>query len=346
MRAALRTNDSRSTAALWSRSELAAADARVVGDACGWLGGMKALHYDRFGGLDQFSVGELPDPHIGPDTLLVKVVAAGINPVDYKVREGYLKGVIDTMFPVVPGWDVAGVVVSPGLDTPEFATGDEVLAYVRADVVHGGTLAELVAVPVRTAANKPASVSFEDAAALPLAGLTALQSVRRSGLKAGDAVLVHAAAGGVGSFATQLAVMAGARVVGTAGPANHDYLRGLGAEPVPYGERLVAAAKGLVPDGFDVVLDYVGGAAMDATRELVKPGASVVSITDGRAASEFGGQAIWVRPSSEDLAELVSLVAQSKLTVSIAEVFDLDHAVDAYRLLEAGHTRGKIVVRM
>ncbi|MGV8850758.1 MAG: NADP-dependent oxidoreductase [Propionibacteriaceae bacterium] len=307
---------------------------------------MKALHYDRFGGLDQLSVGELPDPHIGPDTLLVKAVAAGINPVDYKVREGYLKGLIDTVFPVVPGWDVAGVVVSPGLDTPEFAAGDEVLAYARVDVVHGGTLAELVAVPVRTAAHKPASVSFEDAAALPLAGLTALQSVRRSGLKAGDAVLVHAAAGGVGSFATQLAVLAGARVVGTAGPANHDFLRGLGAEPVPYGEGLVAAAKALVPDGFDVVLDYVGGAAMDATRELVKPGASVISITDGRAASEFGGQAIWVRPSSEDLAELVSLVSQGKLTVSIAEVFDLDHAVDAYRLLEAGHTRGKIVVRM
>lgn len=307
---------------------------------------MKGLHYDRFGGLDQLRVGELSDPHIGPDTMLVKVVAAGINPVDYKVREGYLKDLIDTAFPVVPGWDVAGVVVRPGLDTPEFATGDEVVAYARGDVVHGGTLAELVAVPVRTAAHKPASVSFEDAAALPLAGLTALQSVRRSGLTAGDAVLVHAAAGGVGSFATQLAVLAGARVVGTAGPANHDYLRGLGAEPVPYGEGLVAAAKALAPDGFDVVLDYVGGAAMDATRELVKPGASVVSIADGRAASEFGGQAIWVRPSSEDLTELVGLVAEGKLTVSLADVFDLDHAVDAYRLLEAGHTRGKIVVRV
>lgn len=313
---------------------------------CGWLESMKALHYDRFGGLDQLRVGELPDPHIGPDTLLVKVVAAGINPVDYKIRQGYLQGLIDTVFPVVPGWDVAGVVVRPGLDTPEFAAGDEVLAYARADVVHGGTLAELAAVPVRTAAHKPASVSFEDAAALPLAGLTALQSVRRSGLKAGDAVLVHAAAGGVGSFATQLAVLARARVVGTAGPANHDYLRGLGAEPVPYGDELVAAARELVPDGFDVVLDYVGGAAMDATRELVKPGASVISITDGRAASEFGGQAIWVRPSSEDLAELVGLVADGKLTVSVAEVFDLDHAVDAYRMLEAGHTRGKIVVRV
>lgn len=307
---------------------------------------MRALHYDEFGGIEKFTIGELPDPHVGPDTMLVKVVAAGINPVDYKLREGYLNGLIDTIFPIVPGWDVAGVVVRPGLDTPEYGVGAEVLAYARADVVHGGTIAELAPVPVRTATRKPPSVSFEEAAALPLAGLTALQSVRRSGLKAGDTVLVHAAAGGVGAFATQLAVLAGARVIGTASPANHDFVRSLGAEPVSYGPDLVSAAKALVPGGFDVVLDYVGGAAMDATRDLVKPGASVVSITDGRAASEFGGQAIWVRPSSEDLAELVGLVADGKLTVTIAEVFDLDHAVDAYRLLEAGHTRGKIVVRM
>ena len=307
---------------------------------------MKALHYDRFGELDVLQVGEVPDPHIGPDSLLVKVVAAGLNPVDYKLRQGHLEGLIDTVFPAVPAWDVAGVVVRPGLDTPEFAAGDEVLAYARKDVVQGGTLAELVSVPVRTAAHKPAAVGFEQAAALPLAGLTALQSVRRSGLKAGDAVLVHAAAGGVGSFATQLALLAGARVVGTAGEGNHDYLRSLGAAPVAYGEGLAARARELEPDGFDVVLDYVGGEAMDVTGALLKRGGSVVSITDGRAASQFGGQSIWVRPSSDDLAELVGLVADGRLQVNIAEVFDLDHAVDAYRALERGHTRGKIVVRM
>lgn len=290
------------------------------------------------------TVGEVPDPHIGPDTMLVKVVAAGINPVDYKVREGYLAGLIDTIFPAVPGWDVAGVVVRPGLDTPEFAAGDEVLAYARADVVHSGTLAELVAVPVRTAARKPAAVSFEDAAALPLTGLTALQSIRRSGLREGDAVLVHAAAGGVGAFATQLAVLAGARVVGTAGPANHEFLRSLGAEPVAYGEGLVAAARAVAPDGFDVVLDYVGGAALDVTPDLLRPGGSVVSIADGRAASEFGGQYVWVRPDRDDLAELAGLVADGRLRVHLSAVYDLEHAVDAYRALESGHTRGKIVV--
>lgn len=290
------------------------------------------------------TVGEVPDPHIGPDTMLVKVVAAGINPVDYKVREGYLAGLIDTIFPAVPGWDVAGVVVRPGLDTPEFAAGDEVLAYARADVVHSGTLAELVAVPVRTAARKPAAVSFEDAAALPLTGLTALQSIRRSGLREGDTVLVHAAAGGVGAFATQLAVLAGARVVGTAGAANHEFLRSLGAEPVAYGEGLVAAARAVAPDGFDVVLDYVGGAALDVTPDLLRPGGSVVSIADGRAASEFGGQYVWVRPDRDDLAELAGLVADGRLRVHLSAVYDLEHAVDAYRALESGHTRGKIVV--
>jgi len=305
---------------------------------------VRALHYNEFGGPDVMRVGEVPDPHIGPDTMVVKVVAAGINPVDYKVREGYLAGLIDTVFPAVPGWDVAGVVVRPGLDTPEFAAGDEVLAYARADVVHSGTLAELVAVPVRTATPKPASVSFEDAAALPLTGLTALQSIRRSGLGEGDTVLVHAAAGGVGAFATQLAVLAGARVVGTAGPANHEFLRSLGAEPVAYGEGLVAAARAVAPDGFDVVLDYVGGAALDVTPDLLRPGGSVVSIADGRAASEFGGQYVWVRPDRDDLAELAGLVSDGRLRVHVSAVYDLDHAADAYRALESGHTRGKIVV--
>jgi NADPH2:quinone reductase len=249
------------------------------------------------------------------------------------------------VFPVVPGWDVAGVVVRTGLDAPEFAVGDEVLAYVRKDFVHGGTLAELVEVPVRTAAHKPASLSFEEAAALPLAGLTALQTVRRSGLDTGSTVLVHAAAGGVGSFAVQLAVMAGARVIGTAGQANHDYLRTLGAEPVSYGDGLVASARALVPAGFDVILDYVGGQAVDTVPDLLRPGGTVVSIADGRVTA-LGGTYAWVRPSSSDLAELAALAAAGLLLVAVSEIFDLDHAAEAYAALEGGHTRGKIVVRV
>ncbi|HEY0186951.1 MAG TPA: NADP-dependent oxidoreductase [Cellulomonas sp.] len=306
---------------------------------------MKAVEYSQFGGADVLRVvDDRPEPHIGPDSVLVKVVAAGINPVDYKVREGYLRGLIDTDLPAVPGWDVAGVVVRAGLDTPELVEGDEVLAYARKDTVGDGTLAEYVAVPVRTIAKKPAGVTFDQAAALPLTGLTALQSVRRSGLGAGSTVLVHAAAGGVGSIATQLAARAGARVVGTASPGNHDFLREIGAEPVSYGEGLVAGARALAPGGFDVILDYVGGPAMDTVGDLLRPGGTVVSIADPRARTEHGGQYVWVRPDPVGLAELVALVADGALRVEVSQTFDLDHAADAYRALETGHTRGKIVV--
>jgi NADPH:quinone reductase-like Zn-dependent oxidoreductase len=307
---------------------------------------MKAVTYSEFGGAEVLHVTDRPEPHIGPDTVLVKVVAAGLNPVDYKIREGYLEGLLDTRLPAVPGWDVAGVVVQPGLDTPELAAGDEVLAYVRKDTVSDGTLAEYVAVPVRTAAKKPAGLSFEQAAALPLAGLTALQTVRRAGVTAGQTVLVHAAAGGVGSIAVQLAVHAGARVVGTASPRNHDFLRELGAEPVAYGDGLVDAARAAAPDGFDVILDYVGGQAIDTAAELLRPGGTVASITDARARDELGGLYVWVRPDPEGLAEIADLAARGVLRVEVAETFDLDHAADAYRALETGHTRGKIVVRV
>lgn len=305
---------------------------------------MKAVAYEAFGGPDVLQVTDLPEPHVGPDTLVVEVRAVGLNPVDYKVREGYLEGLIDTRFPAVPAWDVAGVVVQAGLDTPEFQVGDEVLAYARKDEVQGGTLAEKVAVPVRTATRKPEGLSFEQAAALPLAGLTALQVVRRSGLGEGSTVLVHAAAGGVGSFATQLAVRAGARVVGTASQGNHDYLRELGAEPVEYGDGLVDAARGLVPDGFDVIIDLVGGDAMDTVPQLLAEGGTVVSITDARARDDFGGQYVWVRPDPEQLAELAALAESGDLRVEVSQTFDLDHAVDAFEALESGHTRGKIVV--
>jgi len=305
---------------------------------------MRAVVYEEFGGADVLRVVDRPEPHIGADAVVVKVAAVSLNPVDYKIREGYLQGVMDVHFPAVPAWDVAGTVVKAGLDTPELQVGDEVLAYARKDVVGDGTLAEYVSVPVRTAAKKPAGLSFEQAAALPLAGLTALQSIRRAGLTEGQTVLVHAAAGGVGSIAVQLAVHAGARVVGTASAGNHDYLRSLGAEPVAYGDGLVEAARAVAPDGFDVVLDYVGGQAVETAPALLRPGGTIASVTDARARDELGGQYVWVRPDTADLAHLADLAARGVVRVEIAQTFDLEHAADAYRALETGHTRGKIVV--
>ncbi|SDT18851.1 NADP-dependent oxidoreductase [Microlunatus soli] len=305
---------------------------------------MRAIAYQEFGSADVLQPTDLPTPHIGPDTLLVKVKAAGVNPVDYKIRQGYLEGLLDVRFPVVPGWDVAGVVEQPGLDTPEFQAGDEILAYARADLVSGGTLAEYAAVPVRTAAHKPAGLSFEQAAALPLAGLTAFQSVRRSGLGASSTVLIHGAAGGVGAFGAQLAVHAGATVVGTASPGNHDFLAGLGVRPIDYHGDLVSAARRIAPDGFDVILDFAGVGAMDTVPDLLKTGGNVTSILDARARDDFGGQYVWVRPDSHDLAELAGLVASGTINVEIAQTFDLEHAADAHRAVESGHTRGKVVV--
>ncbi len=305
---------------------------------------MKALVYSDFGGNDHFEIVERDRPHVGPDTLVVRVVAAGINPVDYKIREGYLRGLFDTRLPVVPGWDVAGIVEQTGLDTPEFAVGDAVLAYARTDVVENGSVAEYMPVPVRTATRKPEGLSFEAAAALPLAGLTALQTLERARVTAGKTVLIHGAAGGVGSFGVQLARLRGARVVGTASERNHDYLRDLGAEPVVYGEGLVPAAHALAPDGFDVIIDFVGGSTLDSTPDLLAQGGVVASIADPRARTEFGGHYIWVRPDAVQLGELARLVADGDLRVEIAATYPLNEGAAAYAELERGHTRGKIVV--
>lgn len=305
---------------------------------------MKALVYSEFGGADRFEITDRELPHIGPDTLLVRVVAAGINPVDYKVREGYLRGLIDTQLPAVPGWDVAGIVEQTGLDTPEFAVGDAVLAYARADVVQHGSVAEYLPVPVRTATAKPEGLSFEKAAALPLTGLTALQTIERTGVREGQTVLIHGAAGGVGSFGVQLARLRGARVVGTASAANHDYLRELGAEPIEYGDGLVDAARALAPEGYDVIIDYAGGTSLDSVPALLAEGGTVISIADARARTEFGGQYAWVRPDAAQLGELAQLAADGTLRVEIAATYPLDEAAAAFTELEQGHTRGKIVV--
>ncbi len=306
---------------------------------------MRAITYSEYGSADVLKLTDIPEPHIGPDVLVIEVKAAGLNPVDYKVREGYLQGLLDAVFPIVPAWDVAGVVLKVGIDTPEFAVGDEVFAYTRKDVLSGGTLAEQVAVPVRTLAHKPRSISFEQAAGVPLTGLTALQSVRRAGVTSGDRVLIHGGAGGVGSFGVQLAVLAGATVVATASAHNHDYLASLGATGIEYGEGLVQRALEASPSGYDVVLDFAGGTSLDGTVALLRDGGRVVSIADARAV-KLGGVNLWVRPNATDLAELAELIDAGKLRVEVAQVFDLADAADAYRALEGGHVRGKVVVRV
>ena len=307
---------------------------------------MRAIAYSKYGHSDVLELVDLPVPKVGPDSVLVAVRAASVNPVDWKVREGYLDGIVDTTFPVVPGWDVAGVVERVGLDTPELQVGDEVYGYVRKDWMHGGTFAQYVAAPVRTLARKPASLSFEEAAAVPLAGLTAFQTIERAGVTAGQTVLVHAAAGGVGQFAVQIAAARGARVIGTASPRNHEHLVALGAEPVAYGDGLVDAVRALAPEGVDGVLDYGTDDLVGTTKALLKPGGAVASIVDAKARDELGGHYVWVRPSTADLDALTALIEAGQVRVDVAQVFDLADAAAAHEASQSQHVRGKVVVRV
>src|SRR5687768_7436112 len=162
--------------------------------------GMKAITYNSYGNPDVLEYGDQPMPKVGPGMVLVKVKAAAVNPVDWKIMAGGLDAIMDLQFPAIPGWDVAGVVESVGIDSRQFKPGDEVISYARKDYVHGGSFAEYIALPERLLARKPASLGWNESAGLPLAGLTAYQVLNRLGLAAGETVLIHGGAGGVGSI--------------------------------------------------------------------------------------------------------------------------------------------------
>lgn len=305
---------------------------------------MRAAIYDNFGGADVLDVREVADPPVGPDTVLVRTKATSVNPVDWKIREGYLQGAYPHHLPIIPGWDVAGVVeaVGPAVQTG-LKVGDEVYGYVRRDDVTFGTAAELVPAPERTLTRKPASLSFEEAAAVPLAGMTAYQALTEAlDVGAGDRVLIHAASGGVGHFAVQIAAALGAEVVATASPRNHDFLRELGASEVvdynagPVSEQLEMPV--------DAVLDLVGGDALTDAPNQVKDTARVASIVDAETVLGMGGRYVFVRPEREHLEALAALADQGKLRVELAETYPLDRIADAHRASEEGHVRGKIAV--
>ncbi|MFI5827947.1 NADP-dependent oxidoreductase [Streptomyces sp. NPDC051578] len=305
---------------------------------------MRAMAYETYGGTEVLAETRLPVPKVAPGEVLVRVKYAAVNPVDWKIMAGGLDALMDVVYPVVPGWDVAGTVERVGIDAPEFAVGDEVIAYARKDYVHGGTFAEFVSVPVRTMAAKPASLDWKQAAGLPLAGLTAYQLLTRLGTGKDDTVLVHGASGGVGSLGVQIARSLGARVIGTASPRNHDRLRELGCEPVAYGDGLADRVRELAPDGVSVVADFVGG-VLDVTRAVLADGGRHASIADHTVIGA-GGQWMWVRPVADDLAELGRLADSGLLTVPVAETFPLAELAAAFELSQAGHTAGKIVIQL
>jgi NADPH:quinone reductase-like Zn-dependent oxidoreductase len=310
---------------------------------------MKAIVYHTYGDESVLQLAEVPDPRISADRALIKVRAAGVNPVDHHVRNGVMDSVLDVQFPVTPGWDVAGVVERVGYLAEGFSEGDEVMGYAVMDFLHHGSYAEYMAAPLRTLVHKPASLSWDQAAALPLAGLTAYQAIKRVGIAPGDTVLAHGAAGGTGSIGIQILQLLGATVIGTASPGNHDFLRSLGAVPVAYGDELHAAVREHAPDGVDVIVDFYGQGSLERTRDLLRAGrtpANMVTVADGRAALAMGAHVIGVQPVADDLQQLADWAASGALIVPVTRRFPLADAAEAQRLSASGHTRGKIVIEV
>jgi NADPH:quinone reductase-like Zn-dependent oxidoreductase len=306
---------------------------------------MRGASYDRFGDESVLQIrADLPEPPVGPDVVLVRAHAAGVNPVDLSIREGYLVGAYPHHLPITPGWDLAGVVEQVGPAVVDFAVGDEVFGYVRRDDVQWGTTAELVPAPQRCLAHKPESLGFAVAGALPLAGLTAYQALTEAlDVGEGDRVLVHRAAGGVGFFAVQIAAALGAHVIGTASPRNHGFLRDAGAAEVL--DYSAGPISGQLSEPVDAVLDLIGGPALGDAPDQVRDPARIASIVDP-VVRDLGGRYVFVRPDQHDLEELGRMADAGQLRVPIAKAFPLEQIADAHRLVAGGHVRGKVVVTL
>ncbi|GAB2802382.1 NADP-dependent oxidoreductase [Streptomyces daliensis] len=305
---------------------------------------MKAITIRHYGDAEALELTERPTPEVAPGEFLVRVKAAGVNPADEKIAIGNLDGIMVTHFPLIPGFEMSGVIEARGFGATEFEIGDEVIGFVLKDWAQNGTYAELVSAPARTLARKPPSWDWPHAACLPLNGLTAHQAIKRVGVGEGDTVLIHGASGGVGTLAVQLAAVRGAHVIGTAGERNHDYLRELGATPVAYGEGLADRVRRLAPEGVDAALDFYGGDAVAVSRKVLKDPARVASVAD-ITAPEQGGQLVWARANADELTEVAALAESGRLSVPVHRSFPLERAADAWRTLhDDSRARGRIVL--
>jgi NADPH:quinone reductase-like Zn-dependent oxidoreductase len=303
---------------------------------------MRAVRYDRFGGIDVLEVREVDPPVPGPDEVLVTVRAAGINPGESKIREGAYAERWPSTFPSGQGSDLAGVIEELGPGVTGWAPGDEVVGWVD----DRSSQAELVAVPIGQLVRKPDGLPWEQAGALHVVGATAWAAVEAVGAGEGDVVVVSGAAGGVGSLAVQLAAARGARVIGLAGPANHEWLTAHGVLPVAYGDGVEERIRAAAPDGVDAFVDTHGDGYVDLALALGVATERIDTIIDFAAAQRTGvrtdGNAIGARPGV--IAELAHRLADGRLELPIAATYPLDRVQDAYRELERGHVRGKIVL--
>ncbi|HEX4724177.1 MAG TPA: NADP-dependent oxidoreductase [Pseudonocardiaceae bacterium] len=296
---------------------------------------MKAVRIDAFGGPEVLHEAEVDTPTPGPGQVRVRVRSVGVNPFDGKVRSGAMQAVFDTPLPAILGFEVAGVVDATGDGVSGFAVGDEVFGWSDTGAYAEYALATRIA-------RKPAGLAWNTAVALPVAGQTAERVLGLLELRSGETLLIHGAAGAVGTVAVQLAIARGATVIGTASAANHEYLAAFGAIPTGYGAGLVERVRALAPNGVDAVFDVAGRGALPDSIELRHGTDRIVTIADPDAAglgvvfSSGGGKV--------DLAALADLAVKGELVVAIAGTCPLAEAATAHRVIEAGHARGKLVL--
>jgi NADPH:quinone reductase-like Zn-dependent oxidoreductase len=304
---------------------------------------VKAVRFDVYGGVDVLKVVDVPRPVPGPGQVLVQVKAAGINPGEAKIREGLLHAMWPATFPSGEGSDLAGIVAETGPGVTGVSAGDEVIGYTD----NRASQAEYVIVDDQNLTAKPAGLPWEIAGALFVVGATAYAAVRAVALTDGDTVVVSGAAGGVGSLAVQLARLAGATVIGLAGEANHDWLAGHGVIPVTYGDGVADRVRKAASQ-VDAFIDTFGADYVELALSLGVEPSRVDTIVRFDAVGQYGVKAEGngAGASARVLAELAGLIVDGKLEVPIAATFPLSQVQDAYRLLEQGHIRGKIVLTL
>lgn len=316
---------------------------------------MRAVIIDDFGPTEQLHLASMPKPEPVEGEVQIATAYASVNPVDWKLYQGKLKHMLrDWAFPLIPGWDVSGIISAVGPEVEKFSVGDPVFACCKKTLCQWGAYADYVCCAESIVAHKPQSLSMAEAAATPLVALTAWQTLfDYCKLKKGDSVLIHAGAGGVGSLAIQLAHWKGARVYTTASAKNHDYVRALGADvAIDYTqEDFVERMKLEEPDGVDIVYDCVGGETLKRSYVLVKPGGYLPTIADAHdkeRLKERGihGICLIVRPNGEQLTEISQLLDAGTLKSPQVQEFSLDQVKEAHKMSQEGHVVGKIVLKV
>jgi NADPH:quinone reductase-like Zn-dependent oxidoreductase len=301
---------------------------------------MRALQYETYGDPDVMRVAETDEPHAGPGQVRIAVRAASVNPVDWKIRSGSSPGSTPDLLPRIPGLDAAGVVDEVGEGSADVAVGDAIFG-----PTIGGATAQYAL--LENFAAKPESMSWAEAAGLPSAVETAQRALNMLAPQPGQTLVVNGAAGGTGVAAVQLARALDVNVIGTASPANHDYLRSLGAVPTTYGDGLSGRVRELSPAGVDKALDCAGGGALTELAALTGNPHEVVSIAD------FSGAVPGVRTTTgaegrswDALALAARLYAEGRFSLPVAQTFSLEQGPQAHRVSEAGHVRGKLVIEI